>query len=228
MDANSVQPIPSTNAAVTLSASISEVLREDNYERWSILMQHYFVAQGLWDVVLSSQIPWNEDSRDWIKKNASALLAIKNSCGAQTFDQIKNMNLAKDAWNALADLHKPPNVDEGRGSGTDAGIMDNNKSKRTKFARLLKKIYRGDWNALKSLDKITEIIFCGGFTVLHIATISGRLEIVNELEWLKAAVGNSFFNSGHKFLDGKFLKAWKGDAWCTYDCGGAHCWINQF
>ncbi|GKV14276.1 hypothetical protein SLEP1_g25176 [Rubroshorea leprosula] len=171
MDANSVhQPDPFTNTAVSLSAILPEVLKEDNYERWSILMQHYLVAQGLWDVVLSSQIPCAEDSGDWIKKNALALLAIKTSCGAKTFDQLKNMNSAKDVWDALADLHKPPN---------DAGVLDNNE--RTEFVTLFKDIYDGNWNALNSLDRIIEIIFPGGFTVLHIATIAGHLKVVNEL-----------------------------------------------
>ncbi|GLT52793.1 hypothetical protein SLA2020_261210 [Shorea laevis] len=59
------------------------------------------------------------------------------------------------------------------------GIMDNNE--RTEFVTLLKDIYTGDSNALKSLDRITGIIFPGGFTALHIATIAGHLKIVNEL-----------------------------------------------
>ncbi|GKV14292.1 hypothetical protein SLEP1_g25188 [Rubroshorea leprosula] len=185
MDTSSVQPIPFTSSTVSLNAIIPEILKEDNYERWSILMQHYLVAQGLWNVVLSSQIPWAEDAGDWIKRNASALLAIKISCGAEMFDQIKNMNSAKDAWNALANLHKPPNVEERRGRETDAvketmtGVMDNNE--RTEFVTLLKDIYTGDSNALKSLDKITGMIFPSGFTALHIATIAGHLKIVNEL-----------------------------------------------
>ncbi|GKV48755.1 hypothetical protein SLEP1_g55551 [Rubroshorea leprosula] len=117
---NLVQPVPYTNATASLNVIIPEVLKEDNYKRWSILMRHYFVAQDLWDVVLSSQIPWSEDPGDWTKKNALALLAIKMSCGAETFDQIEEMDSARDAWNALADLHKPPNVDGHRGSETDA------------------------------------------------------------------------------------------------------------
>ncbi|GKV14280.1 hypothetical protein SLEP1_g25180 [Rubroshorea leprosula] len=85
-------------------------------------MRHYLVAQGLWDdVILSSQIPLAKSPEDWIKKNASALFAIKISCGAEKFEQIKMMNSAKDAWDALADLHKPPNADKHRGSETDAG-----------------------------------------------------------------------------------------------------------
>ncbi|GLT93332.1 hypothetical protein SLE2022_111300 [Rubroshorea leprosula] len=35
--------------------------------------------------------------------------------------------------------------------------------------------------AIKNLDRITEIIFPGDFTVLHIATIACHLNIVNEL-----------------------------------------------
>ncbi|GKV08285.1 hypothetical protein SLEP1_g19940 [Rubroshorea leprosula] len=58
-------------------------------------------------------------------------------------------------------------------------MLDNNE--RTEFVRLLKDIHLGDWNALKHLDYITEIKFPGGFTVLHIATIAGHLNIVEEL-----------------------------------------------
>ncbi|GLT65496.1 hypothetical protein SLA2020_379260 [Shorea laevis] len=59
-------------------------------------------------------------------------------------------------------------------------MLGNNE--RTKFVRLLKDIHLGDWNALKHLDHLTEIIFPGGFTVLHIATIAGHdLNIVKEL-----------------------------------------------
>ncbi|GKV48767.1 hypothetical protein SLEP1_g55561 [Rubroshorea leprosula] len=181
---NLVQPVPYTNATASLNVIIPEVLKEDNYKRWSILMRHYFVAQGLWDVVLSSQIPWSEDPGDWTKKNALALLAIKMSCGAETFDQIEKMDSARDAWNALADLHKPPNVDGQRGSETDAaglissanriqpGMLLGNYQRPDEFVSLLKDIYAGDWNALKSLDRITEIIFPNGLTVLHMATIA--------------------------------------------------------
>ncbi|GKV14273.1 hypothetical protein SLEP1_g25173 [Rubroshorea leprosula] len=117
---NLVQPVPYTNAAASPIAIIPEVLKENNYERWSILMRHYLMAQGLWDdVILSSQIPLAKSPEDWIKKNASALFAIKISCGAEKFEQIKMMNSAKDAWDALASLHKPPNADKHGGSETD-------------------------------------------------------------------------------------------------------------
>ncbi|GLT50919.1 hypothetical protein SLA2020_243740 [Shorea laevis] len=84
-------------------------------------MKHYLVAQDLWDVV-SIERPSIEDPRDWVKKNALALHAIKISCGAENFDRIKKMNLAQDAWNALADLHKQPNDEASEGNEADEEV----------------------------------------------------------------------------------------------------------
>ncbi|GLT58538.1 hypothetical protein SLA2020_314240 [Shorea laevis] len=92
------------------SAIVHEVLKEDNYERWSILMEHYLVAQDLWDVVQSSRMPGEGNKREWMKKNALALHAIGMSCGREAFDQIKNMRSAKAAWDALAPKLKPPPI----------------------------------------------------------------------------------------------------------------------
>ncbi|GLT58531.1 hypothetical protein SLA2020_314170 [Shorea laevis] len=86
---------------------VREVLKEDNYERWSILMEHYLMAQDLWDVVRSSEMLGGGNKREWMKKNASALHAIGISCGREAFDQIKNKRSAKDAWDALAAELKP-------------------------------------------------------------------------------------------------------------------------
>ncbi|GKV34298.1 hypothetical protein SLEP1_g42676 [Rubroshorea leprosula] len=181
MEANQIQPVLSVRVAASMI--VPEVLKEDNYVRWRIFMQHYLVAQDLWDVVLSNEMLHGEDSREWIKRNALALHTIKISCGAKEFDLIKEMNSPKDAWNALADLHKQPNEDASSGSEADTEvketrtrILDNNE--RT---TIVSSLHDGNWNALKNLDRITEILFPGGFTVLHIATILGHLKIVNEL-----------------------------------------------
>ncbi|GLT51758.1 hypothetical protein SLA2020_251450 [Shorea laevis] len=98
--------------AISPSAIFPEVLQKDNYERWSILMQHYLMAQDLWDVVQSSKMPRAETKREWIKKNASALYAIGISCGTEAFDLIKNINSAKVAWDVLAVTLKPTVVEE--------------------------------------------------------------------------------------------------------------------
>ncbi|GKV18442.1 hypothetical protein SLEP1_g28826 [Rubroshorea leprosula] len=68
-------------------------------------MQHYLVAQDLWDVVQLNEM---SDQREWIKKNALALHSIKISCGTEMFNRIKEMASAKDAWDALAEMQRPP------------------------------------------------------------------------------------------------------------------------
>ncbi|GKV53967.1 hypothetical protein SLEP1_g60478, partial [Rubroshorea leprosula] len=92
------------------STIVPEVLKEDNYERWSILMEHYLVAQDLWEVIQSYRMPRGGNKREWMKKNALALHAIGISCGRETFDQIKNIRSAKCAWDALAAKLTPPSI----------------------------------------------------------------------------------------------------------------------
>ncbi|GKV51025.1 hypothetical protein SLEP1_g57702 [Rubroshorea leprosula] len=87
------------------SMIVPEVLRKENYERWSILMGHYLVAQNLWDVVQVNEMP---DQGEWIQKNALALHSIKVSCGTEMFNRIKKMDSAKAAWDALAEMQRPP------------------------------------------------------------------------------------------------------------------------
>ncbi|GKV18440.1 hypothetical protein SLEP1_g28825 [Rubroshorea leprosula] len=87
------------------SMIVPEVLRKENYERWSILMEHYLVAQNLWDVVQVNEMP---GQGEWIQKNALALHAIKVSCGTEMFNRIKKINSAKAAWDALAEMQGPP------------------------------------------------------------------------------------------------------------------------
>ncbi|GKV34321.1 hypothetical protein SLEP1_g42698 [Rubroshorea leprosula] len=167
MKANLVQPVP-----------FPEVHKEDNYERWHIIMQHYLVAQDLWDVVLSSEMPDGEDPREWIKKNALALYAIKISCEAEKFDQIKDINSAKDAWNALADLHKQPNEDGNK----DTGIKT---VERKQAVTLLKDIEKGDSDAVKKLlethSSYSARALENGSTALHVAITAGKIELAKEL-----------------------------------------------
>ncbi|GKV40119.1 hypothetical protein SLEP1_g47787 [Rubroshorea leprosula] len=92
--------------AISPSAIVPEILKKDNYERWRILIQHHFEAQDLWNVILNT--PPVNGKREWTKKNASALLAIKISCEAEVFDKIKEIKSAKEAWDTLAKMHKLP------------------------------------------------------------------------------------------------------------------------
>ncbi|GKV02904.1 hypothetical protein SLEP1_g15282 [Rubroshorea leprosula] len=117
------------------SAIVPEVLKEDNYERWSILMEHYLVAQDLWDVVQSSEIPGGGKEREWMKNNALALHAIGISCGREAFDQIKNIRSAKDAWDELAAKLKPPPIVQ----GVTHGISELHQEKQTEHQETLQK-----------------------------------------------------------------------------------------
>ncbi|GKV52079.1 hypothetical protein SLEP1_g58681 [Rubroshorea leprosula] len=94
------------------SVIVPKVLRSNNYKRWSIFMRHYLVGQDLWDVVQLSQLPAGGNMREWIKKSALAVHAIKISCGEEMFDKIKDMDSAKEVWDALANMHKPPVVSQ--------------------------------------------------------------------------------------------------------------------
>ncbi|GKV34850.1 hypothetical protein SLEP1_g43192 [Rubroshorea leprosula] len=115
-------------ATLPPSTIVPEVLKKDNYERWSILIKHYLVAQDVWDVVDPNQRTEEMNERVRIKKNALALHAIKISCGAKAFDLIKDIQSAGDAWQALLDMsnvsdiprrpefvppHMPTHEDEG-------------------------------------------------------------------------------------------------------------------
>ncbi|GKV34323.1 hypothetical protein SLEP1_g42700 [Rubroshorea leprosula] len=155
-----------------------EVLKVDNYEKWRIFMQHYLVAQDLWDVVLSSEMADGEDPREWIKKNAFALYAIKISCGAEMFDQVKEINSAKDAWNALADLHKQPNEDGNEDTGFE--ILE-----RKQTVTLLKDIEKEDSDAVNELletpSSYSARVLEDGSTLLHVAIVAGQVELAKRL-----------------------------------------------
>ncbi|GKV02948.1 hypothetical protein SLEP1_g15321 [Rubroshorea leprosula] len=106
---------PSTNI-------VPEVLNEDNYERWSILMQQYLELQDLWKVVQLHRMPPGGNKEEWSKKKALALYAIRISCGTEVFDQIKEIPDAKRAWDELADKLKPrPTAEVGTHDNFNSG-----------------------------------------------------------------------------------------------------------
>ncbi|GKV39781.1 hypothetical protein SLEP1_g47499 [Rubroshorea leprosula] len=178
MEANQVPLVPSSNAGIAACMIVPEVLKEDNYERWCIFMQHYLVAQNLWDVVISRKMPHahGEDPKEWIKRNALALHTIKISCGAEKFDRIKKKNSAKDAWNALANLHKQPN----EGGNKDTGI----RIERKQAVTLLKDIKKGDSDAVKKLFETHppySAALENGSTALHVAITTGKINLAKKL-----------------------------------------------
>ncbi|GKV34304.1 hypothetical protein SLEP1_g42681 [Rubroshorea leprosula] len=117
-----------------------------------------------------------EDPKEWIKRNALALHAIKISCGAEKFDRIKKKNSAKDAWNALANLHKQPNEN----GNNDRGI----RIERKQAVTLLKDIKRGDSDAVKKLFETHppySAALENGSTALHVAITTGKINLAKKL-----------------------------------------------
>ncbi|GKV38855.1 hypothetical protein SLEP1_g46716 [Rubroshorea leprosula] len=167
------------------SVIVPEVLKRNNYKRWSIFMQHYLESQDLGDVVELSQLPAERNmGREWIKKNALALYAIKISCGEEMFDQIKEMNSAKDVWSLLANMHKH----------ADQDIVEHPPEKRTGPGNLTDSLYETLTNAISNgdLGQVRKFfgensnprsarIFENGYTALHFAVYNGKSKIVDYL-----------------------------------------------
>ncbi|KAL6136257.1 hypothetical protein ACLB2K_061556 [Fragaria x ananassa] len=111
------RPISSMAAGVVPSAnsSILEVLNLYNYEDWSLRVETYLIAEGLWVVVeATAETPNNGETkcREWRMKNAKALHAIQISCRTDVLGFIRGIRLAKDAWETLAKRLKPKNTEE--------------------------------------------------------------------------------------------------------------------
>ncbi|KAI4305472.1 hypothetical protein L6164_028837 [Bauhinia variegata] len=86
-------------AGVAFNGIVPELLTNDNYERWSVLMKNYLMGQDLWDVVLSNP---KRDNKEWKKDNAQALHAIQLSCRPYAFREVQRCETAKIAWNQLS------------------------------------------------------------------------------------------------------------------------------
>ncbi|GKV07297.1 hypothetical protein SLEP1_g19092 [Rubroshorea leprosula] len=160
------------------------VLKRNNYKRWSIFLQHYLVGQDLWDVVEFGELSKERNMwREWIKKNALALHAIKISCGEEKFDQIKEMKSAKDVWDALAATHAPPvqvivepplGRREGLGNLTDSRYETLTNAISSGELRQVRRLFR------HSNPRSTRI-FENGYTALHFAVYNGKSKIVDHL-----------------------------------------------
>ncbi|GKV34325.1 hypothetical protein SLEP1_g42701 [Rubroshorea leprosula] len=177
-----------SNAGVVSCMIVPEVLQKDNYKRWRIFMKHYLEAQDLWDVVVSSEMPpaHGEDRKKWNQRNALALHGIKISCGEELFDEIKEMNSAKDAWKALDDLHKQP-----RDNGSE--YIGFRTFKREQAITLLKDIKKGVSDDVKKLfvEHHDTLYFAASedlsatledrSTLLHVAIAAGQVKLAKEL-----------------------------------------------
>ncbi|GKV12605.1 hypothetical protein SLEP1_g23727 [Rubroshorea leprosula] len=171
--------------APNASVIVPEVLKRNNYERWSIFLEHYLVGQDLWDVVEFGELSTERNmGREWIKKNALALHAIKISCGEEMFEQIKEMKSAKDVWDALAAMYKPADqviFEPPLGRPKVPGNLTD-----WRYETLINAISSGELGQVQRFfransNPISRRIFENGYTALHFAVYNGRSKIVDYL-----------------------------------------------
>lgn len=102
---------------IAVNGIVLEQLTKDNYENWRCLVKHYLEGHDLWDVVLDPSRD-GETDQNWKRKNAKALHIIKLSCGSENLTRIRNIEVAKEAWNKLAaayssELTADPDIEQG-------------------------------------------------------------------------------------------------------------------
>ncbi|KAI4305473.1 hypothetical protein L6164_028838 [Bauhinia variegata] len=175
-------------AGVAFNGIVHELLTNDNYERWSVLMKNYLMGHGLWDVVLS---PPDRDNEEWHKKNAMALYAIQLSCGPYAFPEVQRCETAKIAWNQLSLLSSTIEQivrDIEQGEPEDGvGEEDRNDDELFNVNANIKELYehlkRGNRNAAQScIDQDPNIPLLessSGRTILHIAVMDDDKNLTN-------------------------------------------------
>ncbi|KAL0008127.1 hypothetical protein SO802_009629 [Lithocarpus litseifolius] len=188
-----------------LSAAVVEVLKQDNYQDWSVRVKTYLMAQDLWDIVESrsgSPTPENEAaSKVWSKTNAMALHVIQNSCGPDTFSDIREITSARIAWETLAEKYKPKGLDPS-GSMASVPLEEDNLDSITElgesgqegniddgvefYTEFYIALQIGDGNAANVFLKchphaISAKITVTEKTALHVAAEAGHVHIGEEL-----------------------------------------------
>ncbi|CAL5188435.1 unnamed protein product [Lathyrus oleraceus] len=167
-----------TTSNIAATGIVLEALTKDNYDNWSCLVRNYLIGHDLWEVVLGP-LSRDETDKKWNKKNAKALHIIQLACGSENLTRIRDLQSAKEAWNKLgasysSDLKADPD--------TEQGVVDDSLRQ---YKSLHRYIESGEWNDAKAFMNMDErAIFSTsskGRTVLHVAVIAGREEIVKKL-----------------------------------------------
>lgn len=89
---------------------------EDDYERWETKTKNSLVSNDVWDIIEAPSTPTQDNA---IRKNATALNIIQQSCGSKNFDEVRRVKTAKEAWNRLKDryssdeLKAKPDIEQG-------------------------------------------------------------------------------------------------------------------
>ncbi|XP_070672634.1 uncharacterized protein [Malus domestica] len=167
---------------VVPSPIVHELLNEDNYEEWSLRVETYLLAKGLWEVVeATTEPPKREDGEvefnAWRKSNAEALHSIQVSCGADTFSYIRGTRSAKVAWDILAEKLKPTEASQPTGTGKEDYYINQT---------IADFIMRGDDGdaPMHLLEGRREALIARretGVTLLHLAVFYTKVDIAKKL-----------------------------------------------
>ncbi|KAM0009008.1 putative ankyrin repeat-containing domain-containing protein [Helianthus debilis subsp. tardiflorus] len=166
---------------------VPEVFKEENYEFWKICLKSYLIGQGLWDVVLREATSKEEEqSQEWQRKNAQALHAIQLACGSQAYSKYKKKThvSAKFAWDHLAELGHIPTKHPEVTHKKDQDVSG--VEKHHLYEDLYNAIEDDNMEGVNVILKrepnaTTSIVSSHGDTALHIAILSGKIEIALDL-----------------------------------------------
>ncbi|XP_057989248.1 uncharacterized protein LOC110645578 isoform X2 [Hevea brasiliensis] len=201
--------------------TVPELLDGLNYANWSVCMKNYLLANDLWDIVeATTEAPSPEEAeaeyKAWIKKNAAALHAIQISCMSHILSQIKEIGSARICWDSLAKMHEvqspgdqiqpqevelPPVKEELQqqaavNQGTEGHVY-------VQFRPLHKAIESGDLNAVRDFlhfhpNAVNKKLTDSGRTALHLATLTGKLKMVEELVELLSEEDLQVLDNNHE------------------------------
>ncbi|KAG8374343.1 hypothetical protein BUALT_Bualt11G0121900 [Buddleja alternifolia] len=175
---------------------VPETLTEDNYEHWKRCLKTYLVGHGLWDVVSGKETePHKHDQKqehdEWKKKNALALHAIQLSCRPGTYSKFHKAHMsASHAWTYLADKasrpHPTPSRDHEDEEEADGQFKDNGMREHLDYEPLYRAIEENDWKATEEFlrdnpNAVKARVSSHKDTALHIAILSGHIEIAQKL-----------------------------------------------
>ncbi|KAF2318367.1 hypothetical protein GH714_006113 [Hevea brasiliensis] len=201
--------------------TVPELLDGLNYANWSVCMKNYLLANDLWDIVeATTEAPSPEEPegeyKAWIKKNAAALHAIQISCMSHILSQIKEIGSARICWDSLAKMHEvqspgdqiqpqevelPPVKEELQqqaavNQGTEGHVY-------VQFRPLHKAIESGDLNSVRDFlhfhpNAVNKKLTDSGRTALHLATLTGKLKMVEELVELLSEEDLQVLDNNHE------------------------------
>ncbi|KAI3886137.1 hypothetical protein MKX03_023390 [Papaver bracteatum] len=176
------------------TARTVEQLNASNYETWRLYVQNYLKRQDLWGIIdgserqppLPSQRANDDKFKTWMSKNAVALQVIKLSCGTEMLSHIIHEDSAKAAWEKLAtaNYNFVQSAKETKGPAIPEQIDEDNNY--TLHVALYKALDKNDWESAKDYLKanpngVSAQITSTGDTALHVAALSGRVQLVKNL-----------------------------------------------